>query len=346
VRVNELQRYLDGLGLPRRASRAELVARFGLHRCRWSLDEVVELAIAAEPFAGLIRPVQFRHEPFRAQHVPPATLSAYADPEGDAMSNLRVVADRVAAALGPGEYEDQSVNARGWEWRVGPSRLRLIAFPPRLQDRRWTNDWTTREPRLREACHIFIDTGYRPPLSETERGWVDGFAASFTLGATVPPPPIPPRTPPSPGWLDRLLFGARARPPPRPPLAWANPAQTWVGNGFVGESALEYVREPPPSVERVFGRVGLSPGGEAVIWCADQLRIVPRAHVCGLRHDRFEPERGIGPGDSALVLLCRTDGSGRPVEATLARSAGIDSLDDLAPRVAVWLGVPLETLSQ
>ncbi|MET0180057.1 MAG: hypothetical protein ABW194_06180, partial [Novosphingobium sp.] len=194
--------------------------------------------------------------------------------------------------------------------------------------------------------HIFIDTGYRPPLSATERGWVDGFAPSFTLGPTVPPPPVRPAAPRPPGWLDRVLFGARARPPPRPQPVWDNPAQTHVGNGFVGECALESVREPPPSVERVCGRLGLSAGDEAVIWCADQLRIVPRAHVLGMRHDRFEPERGIGPGDSALVLLCRPDASGCTVEVTLARAGGIDSLDDLAPEVAAWLGVPLETRSQ
>ncbi|MET0180959.1 MAG: hypothetical protein ABW194_10840, partial [Novosphingobium sp.] len=293
-----------------------------------------------------VRPVQFRHEPFRAQHVPPASLSAYADPERDAMSNLRVVAERVAATLGPGEYEDHSVNARGWEWRIGASRLRLFAFPPRLQDKSWTNDWTKREPRLREACHIFIDTGYRPPLSAVERAWVDGFEPALVLNDRPPPNPTSPRRSPPPGWLDRVLFGARQRPPPCPPLVWANPAQTHVGNGFVGETALEYIREPPPSVERVYGRAGLSPGGDALIWCWDQLRIVPRAHLVGLYHDRFEPERGIGPGDSALALLCRPEASGRTVEVTLVRDGGMDALDALAPEVARLLDLPIDTRFQ
>lgn len=344
--MNRLQQYLSAIGLPWRDSRADLAARFDIRRCAWSLDEVVELGLVPPPpFPGLIRPLQFRLEPSRCQEVPPLHFSGYADPHRDAMRNLHAVTDAAAAVLGPGEYDDTSVNARSFAWQCGPTRLQLYAFPPKLQDRRTRNRWHEREPRLRQACSISIESGYRPPLLPQESGWVDSFVPGVALhDGRVPriaTRQTPRPTPRRPGWLDRL-FGASARPGPTlPQPAWTNPIQALVGNSRANELGLEYTREPPPSIDRVFGALGASPGGEALIWCYDQLRIVPRAHVRALRLDRCEPERG-GAGEALLVLCCDRPGEAGHVELPLARRYGLDSLDELAPPVAAWLEMPLE----
>lgn len=115
--------------------------------------------------------------------------------------------------------------------------------------------------------------------------------------------------------------------------------QTALANLPVSQTALDYTRQPPPAVSRVFGKLGTSPEGEAVIWCDRELRIVSRGHIVGVHLSRYEPERGIGSGEAVLVLRCRTGDAER--EVPLLTRLGMGSLDGLAREVAAWLAVPL-----
>lgn len=342
--MNPIHHALDQLGMPWRSTRAELANRFGVQQCYWSLDDVVELAISPKPFPGMVAPVSFRTDGDCSIHVPPLRFHAYADPHNDALRNLDAVRAVIEPLLGPGQYQDQSVNARGWEWECGPASITLYAFPPKLQDHDTSNSYHEREPRLTIACSISIDTGYRPPLSEEEQGWIDGFVPAIRISDSGLPRTWtrrPRQTEPS--WLARF-FGTRAQPsaPPLPAPVMDNDVQTILANLRVDETALEYTREPPPGVAAVHGWLGQSPGGEAIIYCDMALRIIPRSHIVGIRLSRYEPERGNGPGDAIIDFICHTPEAER--EVTLVRSAGIASLDELANEVAAWLTLPLETI--
>jgi hypothetical protein len=115
-----------------------------------------------------------------------------------------------------------------------------------------------RDPRLRTSCHVWFNTGFRlaPTAAETVR-----------LETFVPIQRIP---------VDRRLTTD---------FNFDLPA---------AENELEFVREPVQDASRLFGYVGNSADGAALIFCHAQLYIVPMPSVIGFRVERRLPARGAG----------------------------------------------------
>ena len=136
-----------------------------------------------------------------------------------------------------------------------------------------------------------------------------------------------PASPAERAWLDSFV----AIGPARDPQARAT----------APEMLLEYIREPPPGVERIFGQVGHSADRQALIFCPAQLYLIPMAEVTGFKVTRLRPARG--SGGSQLEATCRTGERDMPVKTvTIARADGVDDLNELAATLSATLARPFE----
>jgi hypothetical protein len=105
----------------------------------------------------------------------------------------------------------------------------------------------------------------------------------------------------------------------------------------VPEILLEFSREPPPDIDRLYGWATKSADATSLIFCTQNLWIVPLDGIAAIDLSRIHPGRG--PGHSLVELCCGEN------EKRLAVSHGTtpDDCDDKAERFARWLGVPLRT---
>jgi hypothetical protein len=302
---NPIHAMLDAAGLPWLTPRAELMGRFGVRRCPWLGVDIV-LADMHQPFlTSLIRPLEFRvRAPISAQH-PPAEFIGVSWFAADALQNLARTKDQLAPWLGLPEPLDSS-NTHGWLWRAGPARVELLVWPPELQRAHvGVNDTHRREPRLITGCHIDIKTGYRPRPTPQEQAWLDSYT------------PV-------------VNFAAHAS-GPRPD----------VKNDPASEYDLEFVREPAPDLSRFSQTAGCSADGQAVIFCHEQLHLIPARTLTRLRVQRIR--RGRGSGGAWLHADCRGDEAGAADKAlTIAAAPRADDLNDPAGRLAAALGKPLD----
>lgn len=210
---------LDAAAIPWTASRAELMDRYGVRPDPW-YDEDIVLLDAAQPLApGLMRPIGFNPDPRFARGLPPSYLVGYIGHSEDALRNLDAAEAALSARLGPGQPSGVS-NTRGWRWQDGRSSIELTCWPPALQQPGLRNLAHQREPRLATACHLSIQTGYRPPTTPEERAALDEFKEIGRLAEA----------------------GVRTT------------------SNLTSEYELEYVRSPDADGGRFAGRAGLSRG--------------------------------------------------------------------------------------
>lgn len=297
-----IRAWLDAVGLPWRESRAKLIERFGVRRDPNYAWEVIEVATAAPIAPGLIGPLSAQAFPGFPMDAPATGYSAAAWLEPDARRNLARTAEALAAALGPAAV-GRSANVVTCGWRQGSASVRLTAWPADLQSDRGSIPAWEREPRLADACHIHIDTGWRAPLTDAERAAIKGF-----VEIAAPP----------------SLRGYRA--------------EEMAGRA-AAESELDVVRAPEAGMaERLFGRIGLSADGATLIACADQLRLVPMAEVLRLEVDRLLPAKG---GGGSTLRLVRRGWNGAEAWMTLAEAPGPDDLNALADRMGAAMGRPV-----
>jgi hypothetical protein len=217
--ANAILVLLDSASIPWTASRTELMDRHGVQRDPWYDDDIVLLDAAQPLVPGLMRPIGFNPDPRFAPDLPPITLSGYVHQSGDANRNLDVAAAALSARLGPGQPSGVS-NTRGWRWQDGRSSIELTCWPPALQQPGLRNLAHQREPRLATACHLSIQTGYRPPTTPEERAALDAFEEIGRLSET-----------------ERPIAG-------------------FFGAGYT----LEFIRAPDADTGRFAGRAGLSRG--------------------------------------------------------------------------------------
>ena len=116
-----------------------------------------------------------------------------------------------------------------------------------------------------------VQTGWRPPLTARERGWLDGFVP---MGRTTNWTPVNPRA--------------------------------GFGRGLSAETLLEFMRDPPADLGRFRGAFGLAAGGEALITCEDALYVIPLVQVTGFKVERTLPAKG-GGGSRAVRRLAQPD---------------------------------------
>lgn len=301
---NPIHILLDEAELPWRPTRAALVRQYGVrpHEAyRW---DVIEIGTARPIVDGLLWPVSARASPRYAPFLPITRFTSNAWCDDDARGNLRRAAEQIASRLGPAAIE-QRYNTVRCEWTAGAAAIRLTAWPPDLQPDRTVNPAHGREPRLRTACLLEIETGFRLEATAEERAWLDGFVPIASVDG------------------DRRMTpdGVRRLSPP--------------------ESELEFIREPPADVERFFGRVGRSADGGALIFCHTQLYLIPSAQVLGFRVERLLPAKG--GGGSWLEAECRTGYAEVPTKrVVVARAGGPEDLNDLAATLSAALDRPFE----
>ncbi|WP_426955104.1 hypothetical protein [Muricoccus radiodurans] len=300
---NPIHTLLDAAGLPWRRPRAELIVRHGIHPHGAYGWDVIPLEAAPSVLPGLILPLSSMIRPGLLPGMPPTVLSGSIWFTDDARSNLR----RAEAALRPrlGEPADESAtNAIARRWCFGAATLSLTAWPPELQRPGIDIPAHHRDPRLRTACHIDIETGFRPTLSEREAAWLRGF---------VPIASIP---------------GQEGGGGPLAAVAAPEPD-------------LDIIRQPPDELGPVRGRIGLAPEAEALILCTRELRVIPMERVAGFHLRRTLPARG--GGGARLEAVLRGGSPDLPVRHLLiASTPGLDALDGLADALAEATGRPLE----
>jgi hypothetical protein len=285
-------------------TRGALAERYGVRRHPAYGWDVIEIPTSPAIAPGLTSPLNAQQLPAFSPHVPAARFSAVAWLSPDARENLRRTAEHFAERLGEAPIADRN-NTAQCEWRSAAASLTLLAWPAELQRHRLVNPAHDRDPRLAIGCHIEVLTGYRPPVSPEEQAWLDSFQPAA-----------------------RFHFGPNAR----ADIAATAPAS---------ENELEFVREPPVHFNRYVGRIGLSADGRALIFCGEQLYLIPMSQVTGLFVERVLPAKG--PGGSDLIVLCRADYPEYPIKRLHVCSSGAtDGLDDFATSLAATLDKPVE----
>ena len=296
---NPILDLLGEIGLPLRESRRDLIARHGIRRhpaYRW---DVIEIETARPLTAGLLWPLWATVRDTFALDLPVVRFDGAAAFGPHASANIEGAARPLADHLGAAPIRIRH-GALRCEWQCGASSVVLTAWPPELRRSAPDHSAHERDPRLIAACHVAVATGYRPPLSIEERGWLADFVPLLAVGRG-----------------DSTAGDILRRP--------------------ATEDLLELVREPCMPLEGLLGRAGRSRGGEALIICSDQLYVVGAERLLGFRVDRRLPARGAG--GSRLEALCASaDGGTTSKRLTVAVAGGPYDLDEAGPALAAAFG--------
>lgn len=311
--MNAIHALLDRLSLPWRKSQTALAERFGAGEDPWwdGGRRIVQIHIAPPPLPNLLRPLAFvlEHDP----QLPPVRFSGYAWTgrstgalwwrREPSMNALDEVTAVLTAALGPPEPVNPLISySTTSTWRSGAAAIHATAWENRHRGNA-RNIVHEREPRTAEACSIEIETGYRPPCSAAEQEWIAAFTPSLTL--------------------DRA------------------PSANQIIAGTASQYLLDFIREPCPGFEATRGKLGRSPGGEALIFTTGQLYIVPVVAIENVSVERVQPARGGGGAWVHLEIRADRDGA-RPRTICLRGGYGYsaDGLNDAGEEIARWIGVP------
>lgn len=235
---------------------------------------------------------------------PVTRFSAFVWFEDDAKVNVRRTADSLAASLGPARI-GRRWNTLVASWRCGLAEVSLTAWPPAWQPPGLSNPAQDRDSRLRTACHIYVTTGFRLPLSAQEKAWVTGF---------------------EPFKFDGEVGTAR---------------MARAGTTAPDETELEYVRDPEQLVADREASLGLSADGEALIVVSDQLFVIPRPAILRLTVTRLTPAKG--SGGSTLYAICKTKAAAADGQSVfLAQNPQADGLNAFAQALGHRLGCPVD----
>lgn len=301
---NPVLAWMDAAGLPWRVSRGDLAARFGIRTDNPYQWEVVSLDVRPPPLDGMLRPLGFQAFERYNPTLPPERLSTHVWVEPDAEANIGHAAAQLARVLGEQPVLDR-YNTRYVAWRCGTTLVSLTAWPAAMQSGpELFNPAHNRDPRLKTACSVSVQTGWRPSLSARERAWLDGFV------------------------------------PMGPTRNWASTqSQDPAHRVLSAETLLEFMRNPPTDVDRFRGVFGLSSDRGALIACDGALYVVALAQVNGFEVTRTLPAKG--GGGSELVALCDTGYMACPVKKVpVAQGSGADDLNGVAARLAAAAGKP------
>ena len=292
---NRILNILEAAGIPWRISRAELAARYGVRRHAAYDWDVIEIDTTPPIVDGLLWPLSAQVLPQFPPHLPATLLTGLICVADDALQNFRFAMGRLAASLGPGETRS-AANSIELCWSHGPARLSLTVWPPAMQQWKFTNPAHDRDPRLKTACHLAIDTGFRPAATPMERAWLTTFE-------TVAP------------------------------IETGRMSDSTVRQSPASQAELEYVREPPAAAAPLFGSVGVSADRKALIFYGAQLYLIAVEDVVAFQVVRMLPAKG--PGGSRLEVECRTRCVGLETKRlTITAAKGTEDLNSLAAELS------------
>lgn len=184
---------LDQIGLPFRVALAQLVASYGTSSCVW-LPSLALCALPSKPLVPGLSPFTVQVHPFADPTLPAFYLSAHyrahsvktlADRVIDRRTerNFAEVTAAITRLLGPGEDAATS-NTLSRSWQFGMARLRVIGFPPRLNPLPKSRHQS--DPGSETEAFVSLEPGWMPPLTATERDWLQTFASRVPSGPLEP----------------------------------------------------------------------------------------------------------------------------------------------------------------
>jgi hypothetical protein len=295
---------VDAAGISWRSPRTELAARYGVRPHPAYGWDVIEIETAQAFFPPLLWPVSVQVFPNFAPQMPATEFSGHVYLTPDARANLSAAEKRLTELLGKEGSHNASSNALRRSWTFGAARAELIVWPPELQRWHMTNRAHEREPRLKTACYLGINTGYRTVCSAHELAMFRTFEPISPIGSKESP-------------------------------------RTNVRDSPAHQSELEFVREPHPEAMNLIGLLGRSADGATLIFFGSQLYLVPMKDVIGFRVARVRPAKG--PGGSHLWIECRTSHEAVATKSLLITSAGgVEELNGLAATISKATGTPFE----
>jgi hypothetical protein len=300
---NPIHALLDSANVPWRLTRAELEQRYGISKHPAYDWNVINIDMPDAIADGLIYSLSVQAFPQFSPFQPATEFSSVCYFDEDERANIRRTAEHFARSLGEAPVAPR-YNTLHCAWSFGAAALSLIVWPQDMQRGVTRNNPAhKRDPRLARGCHIAIRTGFRPPPTPTERSWLDSFIPISSIQV------------PAPVTLMSVL------------------------NGCAPQSVLEFVREPGPELAHIFGRLGSSADGAALIFCGAQLYLVRVTDIVGFRTERMQKARG--PGGSHLHVECLTHYAS-PATKTLSICAagGPDDLNELTRDVAAVFKKP------
>ena len=300
--ANPIRSLLKAVGVPWQSSRAALTEQYGIRLHPAYQWEVVEITTSQPIVKGLLWPLWIQVSPNFSPHVPATYFAGRVYLGDDARQNLHACVEQLLPILGAPRVTDRS-NTVARSWSFGSASLTLTVWPRDLQ--RWPTAIPAhdRDPRLKTACDLAIETGFRKTATAVELTWLNGF---------VP--------------VGRVQVGGQIT----ASAAYGSPAP---------ENELEFVREPIAELAHIFSSVGHSPDHEALIFWHTQLYLVPMADIVGFTVDRIRPARG--PGGSQLYVECRTNYQGVATKRLMISSApGVEDSNELASVLSTVTGKP------
>lgn len=285
-----LHAHLNKIGFAWTESRADLAKRYGIKfhpAFEWNVVEV----LSRRPFVrGMIWPLSYFPEPGNPS-MPPDQFQGYIYYCDNPQKNLCQTVRRLRYFLGPGNK-----NGTGHVWNFGIASVQLIVWEHRKKELDLSdNPIYEREHKLKTACHITVNTGYRPPLS---------FAEIFLLRSFIKIASLQSRISEMPCWY------------------WPAP-----------EYILEFTRMPKRECERVRGLIGWSADCSTLIWFNRELFLVPLVAIIQFEAERVLPAKG--HGGAWLSVRCRCIGEGKETKLIPVCSApGAEDLNGFSELVA------------
>lgn len=307
-RVNPFHEILDRVGLPFRMPIQGLIDAYGIAEDPAYSSEKSPILPCPFGLEGTIRPFspQLTAKPYR--DLLPLWFSAMTGVAENTTTNLKHARAQFSRFFGPAKIGRTTSNTLGCGWRAGPASLTLTVWPPSLQDWHTENEAHRREPRLATACSVSLQPGFRQEIDDTERMWLAHARSIAQVAGTVP---------------DTLT------------ALWSN----WPHG-----SGREFIREPVSGCVPLLGQIALSRDEDAVIVCARQLFIVPRARIEGLVLQNILPAKG--GGGAVLSLGYRGPGENKRQMAVSEVFGQTERLEPLAERLAKILELRLEVLPE
>lgn len=300
---NTIQDMLDRIGFPWRSSCHDLIERFGLVRhpaYDWEQSPITPCPLNLD---GLLYPISPQIPEMASRDHVPLWFSGAVWIKDDPIANIRHAHGRIAELLGPAPIGIRN-NTISSIWRAGPARISLTVWPQELQTLQLDNPAQDKDRRLKTACSISIEPGYRRPMTVQEREWLSSFTPLGDVRGVVPI-----------STLEAL---------------WANAPKGW---------SQDFLRLPPLDQDNFLGRIGLSLDGMALIVSASQLRIVPMARIIAFNLQKIRPAKG---GGGAYLSLVFHPSPGTEREISISESFGdMQALDDLASHLSRVLNRPL-----